>query len=42
MHQVSAGRGASLPSAERVLIDPGAETEEERGPGEDPVQHTRW
>lgn len=38
VHQVSAGRSASFLCAERVLIDPGAQTEKERGPGEDPVQ----
>ena len=38
VHQVSGERCAFL-SAERVLIDPGAQTEKERGPGEDPVQH---
>ena len=39
VHQVSGERCASFPSTERVLIDPGAQTEKERGPGEDPVQH---
>jgi len=39
VHKVPGGRCASFPSAKRVLIDPGAQTEEERGPGEDPVQH---
>jgi hypothetical protein len=38
VHQVSAERCASFLSAERVMIDPGAQTEKERGPGEDPVQ----
>lgn len=38
VHQVSAGRRASFLGAERVLIYPGAQTEKERGPGEDPVQ----
>jgi len=39
VHQVSGELCASFLSAERVLIDPGAQTEKERGPGEDPVQH---
>lgn len=39
VHQVSGERCASFLGAESVLIDPGAQTEKERGPGEDPVQH---
>jgi len=39
LHQISDRRCRALPSSEWVLIDPGAEAEKERWPGEDPVQH---
>jgi hypothetical protein len=39
VHQISNRRCTALPSSEWVLIDPGAEAEKERWPGEDPVQH---
>ena len=39
VHQISDRRCSALPSSEWMLIDPGAEAEKERWPGEDPVQH---
>lgn len=39
VHQISDRRCTALPSSEWVLIDPGAEAEKERWPGENPVQH---
>lgn len=39
VHQISDRRCRALPSSEWVLIDPGAEAEKERWPGENPVQH---
>ena len=39
VHQISDRRCRALPNSEWVLIDPGAEAEKERWPGEDPVQH---
>lgn len=39
VHQISDRRCSVLPRSEWVLIDPCAEAEKERWPGEDPVQH---
>jgi hypothetical protein len=40
-HEVADRRCTCLFSAKWVLIDPGGETEEDRGPSEDPM-HVAW
>ena len=39
VHQISDRRCSAFLSSEWMLINPGAEAEKERWPGEDPVQH---